>query len=258
MPKYTDYPLLAEDLQQAFVSILEAAPIHVAADILQHAADTLKEKGIQAQACILPSNQQWVDTDNDKLLPAMIVRAIAFAMEAHNRQIRKHPTLVIPYIVHIFDIAARLLHWGITDEVVLTSAILHDVVEDTKYKLVDIMVKFNEHVCAIVGQVSEGDYPPGQPKPPKWERKLMYIDKIRNAHPSIARAIVLVSAVDKISNGWDYVSAAENADNLDPESREMNLRFYGELVPIYLENIQVPEMRQNIELLWSRLQKAWV
>ncbi len=264
MPKYTENPLLSNKFQQTFISALEFAPIAASADILQHAADTLKEKGVDAQTSILPVKQQSV-ADN-KLLPTMVVRypwkglplaSLAFAMNAHNHQRRDHATLTVPYIAHIFDVAARLLHWGITDETVLSSAVLHDSIEDTSVKAIDILMKFDEDVCAIVEQVSEGDYPPGQPKPPKWERKLAYIDKIRNAHPLIAQQVVLVSAVDKISNGWDYVNAALSGDNLNSKSRSINLKFYGELVPIYLENIQIPEIRQNIESLWNRLQSAW-
>ena len=54
--------------------------------------------------------------------------AVAFAVQVHSGQVRKVSNL--PYVVHPIEVAKRLSNMGVTDEVTLIAAILHDTLED--------------------------------------------------------------------------------------------------------------------------------
>ena len=261
MAKYNETPVLTAQFQKQFTELLISAPNRLASEMLENAANILKNKGTEAQNFVLEVNAHLLErsVESGSKISPVIIKALKFATEAHNYQIRKHPNLVIPYIVHIYDVARRLLRLEITDEITLCAAILHDTVEDTECSLLDILVLFGEDVRAIVDQVSEGDYPPGVPKPSKWERKLAYIAKVENAPPSLSNKIVIVSAIDKLSNGYDYIHAAYEGNNLDEESRLLQSNFYGRLVPIYLKHLKKnqPELHRQIDVMRNELHKIW-
>lgn len=57
--------------------------------------------------------------------------ALPFMREKHRGQLRKARTVETPYAAHPLTLACHALAMGITDDNVLATAILHDVVEDT-------------------------------------------------------------------------------------------------------------------------------
>ncbi|HZX65065.1 MAG TPA: HD domain-containing protein, partial [Myxococcales bacterium] len=62
----------------------------------------------------------------------LLLRAATFAAEKHKTQKRKN-TAETPYINHPLEVAHLLATGaGVTDVVVLVSAILHDTIEDTR------------------------------------------------------------------------------------------------------------------------------
>ena len=86
----------------------------------------------------LPSNLA-----NDKL----ITQAFKFAYEAHKNDKRASGE---PFISHPYDVALILAKEIPLDTVSIASALLHDVVEDTKFTLNDLRAEFGEEIAEIV------------------------------------------------------------------------------------------------------------
>lgn len=78
--------------------------------------------------------------------------AIRFATEAHKGQKRKMTG--IPSILHSLE-AATIVATLTSDEDVICAAVLHDVVEDTKYEIGDIEKRFGERIAGLVGAETE-------------------------------------------------------------------------------------------------------
>lgn len=112
-----------------------------------------------------------------------------FAIKAHDGQRRKSD-IDKPMIIHPIDVANILMQYGYDDNVV-AAGYLHDVVEDTKYSLDDILNIFGEDITSLVEGATELD------KKLSWEeRKQHTIDTIKNLD---IRHKAIVCA-DKISN----------------------------------------------------------
>ena len=125
-----------------------------------------------------------------------IHKAVAFAAEAHDGQVRK--TSDIPYVTHPFTAAliiqTFLQQIDFTEEQktnIITAVLLHDVWEDTKTELKEIKDKFGDEVMTLIKGASEAD------KTKSWtERKTDTINKAYEA--SLPLKYVICS--DKIHN----------------------------------------------------------
>ncbi len=69
-------------------------------------------------------------------------KALRFAYQAHHGQLDHNG---IPYVFHPLHLAEQM-----EDEISCCAALLHDVVEDTKYSLEDLRREFPEEVVAVV------------------------------------------------------------------------------------------------------------
>lgn len=118
---------------------------------------------------------------------SLIEKAIRIAAVAHKGQTRKDGD--IPYVVHPFMVAVKLLQHGFRDEVI-AAALTHDVLEDTNFVEEKLREELGEEVVAIVKTVSEDKSLPWE------ERKEKYIETVKNGSVE-AKA---VSIADKISN----------------------------------------------------------
>ena len=58
------------------------------------------------------------------------LRALEFAEEKHEGQLRKPKELGIPYITHPMTMASQALAMGINDDILIAAILLHDVAED--------------------------------------------------------------------------------------------------------------------------------
>ncbi len=76
----------------------------------------------------------------------LIDKAILFCIEAHQNQYRKSGE---PYVVHPILVAAITAHYS-NDESMVLAALLHDVIEDTAYSLLEIQELFGIDVANIV------------------------------------------------------------------------------------------------------------
>ncbi|MBS3148100.1 HD domain-containing protein [Candidatus Woesearchaeota archaeon] len=129
-------------------------------------------------------NEENVPARNERMF-----RAVEFAAMAHRGQYRKGTA--VPYIVHPLGAARTLIELGCEEDVVI-AALLHDVVEDTKFTLEDIKKEFGERVAFIV----EGCTEPHHNNEP-WEvRKKHTIEFLKTAPVDV----LLVACADKLDN----------------------------------------------------------
>ena len=63
-----------------------------------------------------------------------VENALEFSIKMHHGQKRKSG---LPFVSHCIDVANILIDWNM-DHTTVVSALLHDIVEDTKVKLTDI------------------------------------------------------------------------------------------------------------------------
>lgn len=83
----------------------------------------------------------------------MLKDAIDFAEKAHEGQARASGE---PYIAHPLAVASILAEWHMDPET-LVAALLHDVVEDTSYRLEDIETRYGLAVAQLVDGVTKLD-----------------------------------------------------------------------------------------------------
>ena len=93
-------------------------------------------------------------TDDLKDGHAKLANAVLTASIAHAAQVRKGTT--IPYISHLLQVAGLVLEFG-GDFNQAVAGVLHDAVEDTSTKIVDIRGMFGERVAEIVEACTDTD-----------------------------------------------------------------------------------------------------
>lgn len=134
------------------------------------------------------------------MLTERISEALALAVQAHEKQVRKGTS--IPYVAHPMGVASIALEFG-ADEDQAIAALLHDVLEDggPQYGPV-IKERFGERVLAIVDGCTDG-LPDATGKKADWaERKRVYLEHLLQASDDV----LLVSGSDKLHNARAIVS----------------------------------------------------
>ena len=76
-----------------------------------------------------------------------------FAKERHSSMIRKDGT--VPHYEHLAGVVARLKNLGITDEEVLSSAWLHDIIDDTETSFDELDQRFGSKIAVMVLSISK-------------------------------------------------------------------------------------------------------
>lgn len=124
-----------------------------------------------------------------------IKKAIQFAARKHHGQLRiAESDGPLPYVTHLFSVALLVAEDGASDDVV-TAALLHDTLEDTKTTREEIVTTFNETVATLVESVSELKEVGGHIY--TWrERKENYLTRIESASDDAVR----IAMADKIDN----------------------------------------------------------
>lgn len=131
-----------------------------------------------------------------KVMSAAFLEALRFAAYQHRYQQRKDN--VTPYINHPIAVASILLNEaGVTDEIVLIAALLHDTVEDTDTRFADIEQRFGRTVRDVVAEVTDDK------SLPKAARKQAQIDHA----PSLSDRARLIKIADKTANLRDVANA---------------------------------------------------
>ncbi len=122
--------------------------------------------------------------------PTQLLKAISFAAEKHRHQRRKDAE-ASPYINHPIAVATVLAaEGGVSDEVALIAAALHDTVEDTKTTFVELEKHFGPEVAGLVREVTDDKL---------LDKKVRKILQVEHAAQSSSLAKQLKIA-DKICN----------------------------------------------------------
>ncbi len=82
----------------------------------------------------------------------LISRAFYYSLEAHKNEIRASGE---PYITHPYEVALIVAEEFPVDDVTVASALLHDVAEDTDFKIDTIKKEFGNEIAEIVDGVTK-------------------------------------------------------------------------------------------------------
>lgn len=131
-------------------------------------------------------------------------RAVALAVRDFRSVVRKQRG--VPYITHLFTVTALVGEHG-GDEDQLIAAMLHDWLEDIEGASVETLeAEFGPRVRSYVEALS--DVIAVHPKPPWRERKLAFLDRIRN-EPSFVK---LICTADKLHNVQSLIQEIADRD----------------------------------------------
>ena len=123
----------------------------------------------------------------------LLQKAILFAAEKHENQVRKGTT--IPYYTHVME-AMEIVSRMTEDEEVRAAAVLHDTLEDTPTTKEELVQAFGNRVADLVAAESE-DKSVGKPEKASWrERKQATVRHLENAETDVRR----IALGDKLSN----------------------------------------------------------
>lgn len=171
-------------------------------------------------------------------------KAKLFALHAHKNQVRKNEPDK-PMIMHLIDVANIIKKYNYDDNII-AAGYLHDVIEDTKYKIDDIKKVFGEDIANLVLGASETD------KTLSWEeRKEEAIKKTKFL--SLRNKIVICA--DKISNLEDLSIKFEKEGKRDfsrfKRGEEKQKWYYTSIYEsiIYKENEETPIFKNYKDLL---------
>ena len=145
----------------------------------------------------------------------LIYKAFELAMEAHKKERRKSGEHYIMHPLAVAQIVAKEIQLGPTG---IASALLHDVVEDSDYKVEDIRNIFGEKIASIVDGLTKLDcaFDQTQSKQAENFRKLLLtmVEDIR---------VILIKLADRL----------HNMRTLDSLPEHKRLKIAGETLFIY-------------------------
>lgn len=128
----------------------------------------------------------------------LILKAASFAEHAHRGQTRRNGT---PYVHHPMRVAGRVSMLPGTTEELVAAAWLHDVLEDTKAKLIDLETEFGPKVLKLVIELTNVSTGLALPRA---ERKRL--DREHIAKVSVeAKRIKMLDRIDNLNdmNGYE-------------------------------------------------------
>lgn len=126
---------------------------------------------------------------------ANFIKACAFAAEKHRNQRRKDID-ASPYINHPIALANILAsEGGVTDQVVLCAAVLHDTIEDTETTEQELLNLFGDKITSVVMEVTDDK---------SLEKHIRKENQIEHA-PLLSSEAKLVKLADKICNLRDIL-----------------------------------------------------
>lgn len=141
-----------------------------------------------------------------------LFEAIRFAIERHAGQLRRDGRT--PYVVHPLRVCLRLaLEGKVTDQEVLSAAVLHDLIEDTPTDYEDIEERFGKRVADMVAALSK------DMRLPKPERTRAYLD-VLSRQPAEVLLIKLFDVYDNLSD-VETLPARERQQILEEKEKEL-------------------------------------
>jgi (p)ppGpp synthase/HD superfamily hydrolase len=168
----------------------------------------------------------------------------------HATQNRKETN--IPYLSHLMAVASLAMEYGATEDEAI-AALLHDAVEDQggEPTRLEIQKRFGDNVARIVKECSDTDK---VPKPPWRERKIAYIEGLRNHDNST----LLVSACDKLHNvrsiTTDYHRIGDTVFDRFTGGKDGTLWYYRWLAETFQE-LGPPQVAADLERAVTELER---
>lgn len=117
---------------------------------------------------------------------------IEFATKCHKGQLRIGSGL--PYIVHPLSVMTKLLKLGVKDEIVLTAAICHDILEDCPVDSVSLQWRIGTKATDIVEELTF-----------KGINKSAYINSFKDK----SIEALLIKILDRVDNIEDFCLSGE-------------------------------------------------
>lgn len=117
-----------------------------------------------------------------------ITETINLVTVLHDGQYRKKTN--IPYISHPFGVMTLLLRYGVNDEAILKTALLHDTLEDTKYTTAELEKNFGSDIGNYVKHLSED-------KSKTWKERKTHTINNMNKIPEVSKWVLIA---DKVNN----------------------------------------------------------
>ena len=133
-----------------------------------------------------------VEKDNPTFKLDKISQAYDFCCEAHNGQFRKSGE---PYAIHPISVALEVSRLNI-DEASVISALLHDVIEDTKFTHNDIANNFGKEIAGIVEGVTKLD------KIRFQQKDIRQVENFRKLFLAISKdvRVLIIKLCDRVHN----------------------------------------------------------
>tara|TARA_R110000737_G_scaffold168066_1_gene194593 strand:+ start:347 stop:967 length:621 start_codon:yes stop_codon:yes gene_type:complete len=155
--------------------------------------------------------KEWRFMDNNEKRMSMFLDCWDFASKHHKGQWYGSK----PYMYHLKKVSDVALDCDYTDESILMSCLLHDVIEDTMATYKDVKENFGEEVAEIVYCVTD------ELGRNRKERKSKTYKKIYDNPKAI-----VVKLCDRISN----ITESMSADNFNPKKMLMYYREHNDFV----------------------------
>jgi (p)ppGpp synthase/HD superfamily hydrolase len=175
----------------------------------------------------------------------IIEKAVKIAVDAHWEQKDKEDNL--PYIIHPIMVAVKLVNYNFSDEIV-AAALIHEVLQETKFPEKILRQELGDPVVEIVKTVSHDKTLP-------WdESKKKYIESVRNGCVG-AKA---VAVADEIHNLETLLLAYEEHGpvmwRIFSRNKEKKLWFENEMLKMIKETWDHP-LIENYEYMVKRFAK---
>ena len=173
--------------------------------------------------------------------------AIIFATKAHAGAMRKGGGL--PYIVHPME--ALSIATSMTDDIdVLCAAVLHDVVEDTKYTLEEIRLAFGQRISDFVAHMSENK----RRERPAEETWRIRKEEALRGHMTAPLEVKIIFLSDKLSNlrgsYKDFLKVGDAIwQRFNMKDKAQQEWYYRAVVEVCHELENTPAYLEYVELL---------
>ena len=178
----------------------------------------------------------------------LLEKSIAFALRAHEGQVRKKSG--IPYILHPME-AATIASTLTDDREVLAAVMLHDTVEDTDTTLDEIRREFGERVAQLVKGETENEYPE-LTREESWKlRKEESLQRLR-ANDDASVKIMWIS--DKLSNARSLLRIYEERGDemwklFHQKDKSVQEWYYRSVADALKELSDTPAYREYVVLI---------
>ena len=167
---------------------------------------------------------------------APLLDAVAFAARAHKPQLRKDGQT--PYVSHVYRVCLVVRHvFGVSDQRVLTAAVLHDTIEDTTTDFDDLAERFGPEVASWVAALSKDK------RRPEEEREEAYMAELARS-PWQVQVCKLADIFDNLLDSGHF----------PPEKRQKTMQRARSYLGALQTNLR-PEARPHWETVAGLLKR---